>query len=231
MLKIHNPYWPLDSRANQSLTRSGSDTSDLNTYTYNEDGYRGDSVKENIDLLAVGCSHTEGIGVNDNETWPFYTAELLGVKHINAGFTGRSNDYISRTVLELVSKYRPKIVAVMYTYPHRREYWTEFGPQPYAPQRWGYFDDYPEKWNAFTELSNPGEDKNNFIKNHSIVSMACKLAGVKLVWNGTFLGVGLNDNTRFDGTYSIEEGRHATAEENRKYSEELVGFMKSNSYI
>lgn len=225
MLKIHNPYWPLESRANQTFTQSGSDESSLHTYTYNEDGYRGDSIKSNIDLLAVGCSHTEGIGVNDNETWPFYTAQLLGIKHINAGFTGRSNDYISRTVLELIPKYNPKIVAVMYTYPHRREYWTEYGPQPYAGQQWGYFKDYPNKWNAFTELSNLEQDKNNFIKNHSIVTMACKLAGCRLVWNGTFLNTPLSDDSRFDGDYTIEQGRHATADQNKQYANQLVNFI------
>lgn len=231
MQKTYNKYWPLETRANKVFTRSGSDNSDTNTYTYNEDGYRGDSVKESIDFLAVGCSHTEGIGVNDDETWPFYTAKLLGVKHINAGFTGRSNDYIARTVHQLVFNYNPKVVVVMYTYPHRREYWTEFGPQPYAPQQWGYFKDYQNKWNAFTELCSPEDNKNNFIKNHSIVSMVCKQVGCKLVWNGTFLNIDLWDSNRFDGTYSIEKGKHATPEQNKKYSRELAKFLKSNSFI
>lgn len=226
-----NKYWPLESRANKTFSRSGSDNTDKCTYTYNEDGYRGDSVTESIDLLAVGCSHTEGIGVNDYETWPFYTANLLGLKHINAGFTGRSNDYIARTVLELVPKYNPKIVSVMYTYPVRREYWTKFGPQPYAGQQWGYFEDYPEKWNAFSELVNLEDNKNNFIKNHSIVRMVCKLAGCKLIWNGTFLNLDLFDDMRFDGEYSIEEGKHATAEQNKNYAQRLVAYMKENRYI
>lgn len=228
---MENKYWPLESRANKTFTRSGSDNSDLNTYTYNEDGYRGDSINADIDLLAVGCSHTEGIGVNDNQTWPYYTANLLNFNHINAGFTGRSNDYIARTVTELVPKYSPKIVAVMYTYPVRREYWSEHGPQPYAPQQWGYFEDYPDKWKALTELSNLEEDKNNFIKNHSIISMVCKLAGSKLVWNGSFLNLNLYDNNRFDGNYKIKHGTHATPEQNEKYAKELVGYLKSNSYI
>lgn len=228
---MENKYWPLESRANKLITRSGSDNSDLNTYSYNEDGFRGDSINEDIELLAIGCSHTEGIGVNDKETWPYYTSKLLGIKHINAGFTGRSNDYISRTALKYVFKYTPKILAVMYTYTHRREYHTEFGPQPYTPTQWGYFKDHPVKWNAFTELSNPEEDRNNFIKNHSIVSMVCKLAGCRLVWNGVFLDLDIWDSNRFDGSYNIVFGEHANAEQNKKYSEELVGYLKNNSYI
>lgn len=231
MQEIHNPYWPLESRANSSFTRSGSDNSDLNTYTYNEDGYRGDSIKNPIHLLAVGCSHTEGVDVSDNETWPYYTAKSLGITHVNAGFTGRSNDYISRTVVDLVKKYQPKIVSVMYTYTFRREYWCEYGPQAYSTNKWGYFKDFPKKWEAITELVNPIDDKYNFIKNHTLVTMACKLANTKLVWNGTFIGLDIYDENRFDGNYKPEFAKHATPEQNKKYSEELVGFLKSNSYI
>lgn len=228
---MQTKYWPIQSRANKTLTRSGSDNSDLNRYTYNEYGFRGDSVKEKIDLFAVGCSHTEGIGVNDNETWPFYTASLLKVKHINAGFTGRSNDYIARMVCTYVQEFKPAIVAVMYTYSHRREYWTEFGPQPYAVHPWGYFDDYPEKWNAFTELCSDESNKQNFLKNHLMIEMACKLSNSRLVWNGSFLDFNYHDNNRFDGTYNVKFGMHANSIQNKKYSIELVDFLKNNSYI
>ena len=117
-------YWPLRSRANKTFKTSGSDNSGLNIYTYNELGYRGDSVVEDIKIITVGCSHTEGIGVNNNETWPAYLSSALNVKHINMGFTGRSNDYIARTVNEYVTRFNPNLVIVMYTYPSRREYWT-----------------------------------------------------------------------------------------------------------
>lgn len=230
-MEANNKYWPLESRANKSFSRSGSDNSDINTYTYNELGFRGDSINNNIELLAVGCSHTEGIGVNDDETWPYYTAKELNVKHVNAGFTGRSNDYIARTVATHVRTFKPKVVAVMYTYSNRREYATKYGLQPYASQQWGYFQDYPDKWKALTELNSPENDKHNFIKNHLIVQMACELAGSRLVWNGTFLDFEYIDSNRYDGNYNIEYSKHATAEQNKNYSKELVGFLKKTSYL
>ncbi len=220
-----NKYWPLTSRINKSFKTSGSDDTGINTYTYNELGYRGDSISKNIDILSVGCSHTEGIGVNDNETWPHYVAEALNMTHINMGFTGRSNDYISRTVTSYVRFFNPKYVFVMYTYPSRREYWTDEGPQPYASQQWGYFQDSPNKWNAFTELSSAKSDKHNFIKNHSMILMACELAKSTLVWNGFFTGYEYKDSKRFDGDYSIDHGKHATAEENKIYAKNLVGHL------
>lgn len=228
---MENKYWPLESRANKTFKTSGSDNKGINTYTYNEIGYRGDSVNSNIEMLAAGCSHTEGIEVNDTETWPYLTAQSLGIKHINLGFTGRSNDYISRAVNTYVKQFRPKIVTVMYTYPSRREYWTEYGPQPFAINPWGYFTDNHKKYLAHIELSSQEEDKQNFIKNHEIVKLTCELYNAKLVWNGTFLPFEYRDSNRFDGGYKVEEGKHATAEQNKDYSEKLVGYLKNNSYL
>ena len=199
---MDNKYWPLTSRANKSFKTSGSDDTGINTYTYNELGYRGDSVTKNIDIL--------------------YVAEALNMTHINMGFTGRSNDYISRTVTSYVRFFNPKYVFVMYTYPSRREYWTDEGPQPYASQQWGFFQDSPDKWNAFTELSSAKSDEHNFIKNHSMILMACELAKSTLVWNGSFTGYEYKDSKRFDGDYSIDHGKHATAEENKIYAKKLV---------
>ena len=227
---MEDKYWPLKDRINKQYKTSGSDNSGLNTYTYNEIGYRGDTVNKPVDILAVGCSHTEGIGVSDTETWPYFLSKELKFSHINLGYTGRSNDYIARTVSLYVRQFRPKIVAVMYTYPSRCEYWTEYGPQPYTVHPWGYFADYPDKHRNLTELSTPESNRNNFIKNHLIVQLACEAAGSKLVWNGSFLDLEYTDTKRFDGDYFIE-GRHATAEENKIYSNKLVGFLKDNSYL
>lgn len=229
-----NKYWPLSSRANQILKTSGSDNSGENTYTYNEKGYRGDSVKHDIDLITIGCSHTEGIGVNDNETWSYYTAEKLRLKHMNMGFTGRSNDYIARSTNLAIQNYSPRIIAVMYTYISRRELTTKFGQQPYAANAWGYMEDYPEDHKALTQLSTPENDRNNWYKNHALITSLCKANNVKLVWNGTFADEGdfyLPEENRYDGEYRIKPGTHATAEQNRKYSDGLVGYLIDNSYI
>jgi len=227
---MESKYWPLRDRINKSYNTSGSDNTGVNTYSYNEIGYRGDSINDNIDILAIGCSHTEGIGVSDNETWPYFVAKELNCKHINLGYTGRSNDYIARVTALYVRQFNPKVVTVMYTYPSRREFWTEYGPQPYTINPWGYFKDHPEKYKSFTQLNTLENNIQNFIKNHLIVQLACQAAGSKLVWNGSFLDFDYSDSTRFDGDYYIED-RHATSEENKVYSSKLVGYLKDNSYI
>ena len=116
----------------------------------------------------------------------------------------------------------------MYTYPSRREYWTKYGPQPYTVNSWGYFDDYPNHHSHITELSNEYNNHQNFLKNHLIVQLACNAVGSKLVWNGSFIESEYTDSKRFDGDYFIEE-RHATAEENKEYSNKLTTFIKSSN--
>lgn len=51
------------------------------TYTHNSSGYRGEEFHEKgtkIRVVAIGGSTTYGVGVNDNETWPYYLDSLLG---------------------------------------------------------------------------------------------------------------------------------------------------------
>lgn len=222
-------YWPVESRKGKTFTTSGSDKSGKNTYTYNDLGYRGDNPP-GIDMVAIGCSHTEGIGVSDNETWPHYLAQHFNWKHINFGFTGRSNDYIARIATTQLQLIRPKYCFVMYTYTNRREYFDpEFGFQPWHPNPWGYFEDYTDKYNAMLELSNPQADWLNFRKNKLIVDLVCKQLGINLIYSTPFIDdmYNISEPNKFEGEYSskILHGEHASAELNKSYAQELSEYL------
>lgn len=53
--------------------------------------------------IAFGCSHTWGVGVESNETWPCY------INAKNYGVTGCSSDLISRISKQLISKKIPAL--------------------------------------------------------------------------------------------------------------------------
>ena len=97
------------------------------TYTYNDLGYRGDSIhKKGFRIMSIGCSLTEGVGINDNETWPHQFTKMIpkGV-NLNLGASGRSNDYICRCLMSYYDLIQPNLVLIMYTSPQRREAYTK----------------------------------------------------------------------------------------------------------
>lgn len=220
--------WFLSDRKNKSWINNGSDNSNQNKYTYNQLGFRGDSLPlVGKKLMAVGCSHTEGIGVNDNETWPYHLSNLLNYSHINFGFTGRSNDYISRCILTFTDEIKPDLVCIMYSYSNRREYYTkEGGIEPFHISPWGYFEENKELYKNQIELSNPNEDFINWYKNHLLITNFLKNKNIPYIWNGIFLNTEYDDGYRFDGDYNIEFGKHATPLENKVYAEKLFNEIK-----
>ena len=60
--------------------------------------------------IAVGCSHTVGVGVEPHEAWP----NLLGA--VNLGVGGCSADYIARNMPKYLTKYNPNLIYTIRVY-------------------------------------------------------------------------------------------------------------------
>jgi hypothetical protein len=232
--------WKLEERRNQSFNGSGSDTSNTNTYTYNELGFRGDSIyKDGFRIMSVGCSHTEGVGVSDTETWPHHFSKLIpGAVDLNAGFGGRSNDYVARCIITMINTFRPNLVNIMYTYPSRKEYYRYNGDlEPFHMNPWGYFEEEnegKEEYKAIARITHDENDLINWYKNHLLITNFLQLRNIPYTWNGSFLmDDSVDDENRFDGGYgdfrefSID-GKHATNKHNEKYAKKLYDFIKDN---
>jgi len=229
---VTNHKWPLRDRINKSFTTSGSDNTSINTYTYNELGFRGNSLPLTDDkLMAIGCSHTEGIGVNDDETWPHYLSNLLNYSHINFGFTGRSNDYIARCIISHVDEINPNLICIMYTYPSRREYYNNInGVEPFHTSPWGWFDENEGEYESMINLSNPNDDFINWYKNHLLITNYLQNKKIPYIWNGIFLNTDYDDGHRFDGNYDIKVDAHATPNENQTYATKLYTELINKNY-
>ena len=230
--------WHLKDRKNKKWTGNASDVGNC-YYTFNELGFRGDSPnKKGIRIMSVGCSHTEGINVHNHETWSHLLSRKIksGVD-LNLGISGRSNDYIARTILTWTDYLKPSLVLVMYTYPHRREYYTETGGiEPFHPNSWGYFDEEIEgrkKWASILDTLNNEENFINWYKNHQLITYYLKSKNIPFIWNGTFIGTDYTDENRFDGDYPNfpDEHRHATANENEIYATKLYNHIKEKFEI
>ena len=233
----------LSDRYSKTYDTSGSDSTKKCVYTYNELGFRGDSIKkEGYKIMSIGCSFTEGVGVNDNETWPYQISNLMSAVNMNFGTGGRSNDFISRCLLTYFDLVNPDLVLIMYTYPHRREIYTkEGGIEPFIPGlRWGYISDTDEG-NYVQELKerlqNVYEDYDNWYRNHLLIKNYLKVKKTPFVWNGSFLKIDNyeipSEENRFDGDYDIfidigADNNHPGQAHNKKYAENLFQFIKKN---
>jgi hypothetical protein len=246
-------YWTLDGfeissfkfnlngRKGKTYKTSGSDNTGLCTYTYNELGFRGDSLKkEGFKVMSLGCSHTEGVGVNYNDTWPTQFTNLIpnGV-NMNFGTGGRSNDFIVRCLLTYYDVIKPDLVLVMYSSPLRREIYTKDGNiEPFIPTHsWGYMDEteYGKQIQSYlTELQNDNEDLINWYKNHQLVKLFLESKNCNWIWNGAFgIPSEFKEPNRFDGQYQIfidkgVEGGHAGPKQNKSYANKLHDFINKN---
>lgn len=64
---------------------------ELLNYSFNSYNFRSKEFHEGTNILALGCSHTLGVGVPENLTWPSFVKELTGIDDVvNLGKTGAS---------------------------------------------------------------------------------------------------------------------------------------------
>ena len=235
---IASTKWYLSQRIDKELLGNGRDKGNC-YYTFNEYGFRGDSPKKGgLKLMSVGCEHTEGIFVQNHQTWPHYLSRLLpdGVD-LNLGMSGRSNDYISRSILTWTDTMNPSLVLVMYTYPYKREYYKKDGGlEPYHPKPWGYFDEEKQgklDWANLINVNNEEEDMMNWYKNHQLITYYLKSKEIPFIWNGTFLKTDYTDENRYDGNYPYFESdtKFATPQQNQVYANNLSNHIKEKFEI
>ena len=233
--------YSLSDRVNNSFKTCGSDNTGLCEYTYNNLGFRGDSIhKKGFKVMSIGCSLTEGVGVNDNETWPSQFSKLLpdGVD-FNLGISGRSNDYICRSLMTFYELLNPDLVLIMYTSPIRREIYTEEGGiEPFIPtQAWGYMEETENGkriQNYLAELQNDNEDFINWYKNHQLIRLFLESKKCNWVWNGFFgIPIEYKEFNRFDGDYGNfqdkgADGAHPGPKHNKEYSVLLFDHIHKN---
>lgn len=101
-------------------------TADSFTYKYNNYGFR--SKEFNLQtvqpvILALGCSHTVGVGVPQCDNWPEQFGRLYFSDHEvwNAGLGGASADTVARLAVNMIPIIKPDIVTVLWPSLYRFE--------------------------------------------------------------------------------------------------------------
>jgi hypothetical protein len=238
--EISSYKYSLKSRINSRHYTSGGDNTKNCQYTYNELGFRGDSLtKKGFKVMSIGCSMTEGVGVSDGQTWSSKFSKLMpnGVD-LNFGISGRSTDYITRCLLSYYDYVKPDLVIILYTFLNRREIYTENNQvEPFmVGSSWGYLEEENEGiiiQNNLTEIQNRNEDIVNWYKNHLLITQFLKLKNCNLIWNGSLdVPTDINDTYRFDGEYNNfldfgADGKHPGPKHNKIYAKNLHSFIST----
>ena len=96
-------------------------------YKFNSLGYRTDELtnaKDNDFILVFGCSHSEGIGLFEEDIWCSQLSSSLGIKKINLGKASSGPDIQFINTMQYIKNKYPKPKLVIYQWPqvHRRSF-------------------------------------------------------------------------------------------------------------
>jgi hypothetical protein len=117
--------------------------------------------------LALGCSHTYGIGIEQHEAWPY----LLNAA--NFGVPGCSADLLVRCAPELINNYKPTVIYMLWPEWTRFEYIQDSVYQQSLVSdnnRIQFMESHPESWLL-----------NNFQNQVATLHSLCDTHGIQLV--------------------------------------------------
>lgn len=111
-------------------------------YKYNSYGFRTeefDFKSNKPSILCLGCSMTEGVGVNIDEAWPSHIQkELTEFNVYNLGVGGGSSDTVARMLCNIRDKLNVCAVFILWPLSVRYEVYNKHGIQQLVPRMDNY---------------------------------------------------------------------------------------------
>ena len=139
------------------------------TYKFNSFAFRCEEFTNDPGILFLGCSHTVGVGLPIEHTWPTLVASKLNLKCYNLGQGGGSTDTAYRLGSHWIPKILPKIVVLLLPEMHRLEVVSERYIEfltPMSPP--GYYSEFYKIWSYFDANCQLNSEKNT----HALASIS-----------------------------------------------------------
>jgi hypothetical protein len=107
-------------------------------YRYNSLGYRSQEIDLSCSkpsVICIGCSFTEGVGVNYEESWPAHVEQAFPDHLVyNFGLGGSSGDYVARTLYNIGNLLKTEIVFILWPSMFRYEIYNDTNIDRVLPQ-------------------------------------------------------------------------------------------------
>jgi len=144
------------------------------TYKFNAQGFRTHDLNQFSNQkvnVALGCSHTMGIGLPINMTWPFFIEGITKITTLNLGLGQGSTDTVSRILTNICGLFDIQNVYILWPSYNRFESYHKYGIKSIIP----HSSNLEHTW--FLEECNSIQ---RFYKNQNIVYNLQKLHNFKL---------------------------------------------------
>ena len=132
-------------------------------YKVNKTGFRMSCELDEVDwkntIAVFGCSHIFGKGVSYDSTVPYFFSEIHNIPTANLGVEGSSNDTIFNNIVHFLKQYKPKGIAVLWSYSERINHIYKRD----LTGGWAHIDLNASNWNGLQLLDN--DNKLVSIKN------------------------------------------------------------------
>lgn len=126
-------------------------------YRYNDNGHRSKEIKDlDFDnyILFTGCSHTEGIGVELEKSYPYRLSKLLDLDYYNMAVEGTGIDVLEYNLLTWFAKFSKKPKFVVSQWPDHSRFLSQYpGYENFIPNGTWSKDKDSEKFFAAAEIS------------------------------------------------------------------------------
>lgn len=155
------------------LIKNGWDNPLSIDYRFNSHGFRcaeWDQIQTHN--IALGCSHTQGVGLPLKYTWPYKLSFLLKQSVLNLGVGGGSLDTCFRILNHYIDKIKISNVYLLEPEPYRFDFYLEEWKTLTVHEHSSIY----KAWALFDENS-----KMNQIKNQLAIQQLCDSRNIKLV--------------------------------------------------
>lgn len=183
----------LAARAKEKIRKSYSQLEEVN-YKFNSHGFRTREFgkAESPDILILGCSFTEGLGIKNEHVWTNVLAEKTNADIISIGRSGATMETMSRYAHIAISEFqmRPKIIYALFPEILRQEGFSmdldfsDFIYRFYTAGSWmNQFENFDKAWQQFMLTRNV---KNRFyalIQNIISIQALAHSINAKFIWD------------------------------------------------